>query len=121
MRLTLNIVKYLVIVLVAAVLGAFFAITHLLDRTASYSDDANWFDNGHGIDVAEYVTIGGIDQYVRIRSRDADNPVMLDLHGGPGFPQSPWTFRYLRPLTEYFTLVEWDQRGTLRSPVPDDL
>ncbi|MCI5048691.1 MAG: alpha/beta hydrolase [Aquisalinus sp.] len=121
MRLTLTIVKYLVFGLVALMLGAFLATTHLLDRAASYSDDANWFDNGRGIDAAEHVTIGGIDQYIRIRSRDADNPVMLDLHGGPGFPQSPWTYRYLRPLTEYFTLVEWDQRGTLRSPVPDEL
>jgi len=66
------------------------------------------------------VEIGGIQQYIRIRGQDRSNPVLLDLHGGPGGAQSGFTYRILRPWTEYFTVVEWDQRGAGRSSSDDE-
>ena len=36
------------------------------------------------IDEAVYVPIGGIDQWITIRGRHRDNPVLLLLHGGAG-------------------------------------
>jgi pimeloyl-ACP methyl ester carboxylesterase len=74
-----------------------------------------------GIDEAQYVTIGGIEQWVTIRGWDRDNPVLLFLHGGPGDPTNPWTFAVFAPWEKEFTVVQWDQRGagrTLRKSGP---
>ncbi len=108
--------RYLVLPFLLLVVGATAGAWFIVDTGKSFNDDANWFNSPQGIDEAIMVSLGGTDQYVRIRSRDKANPVMLDLHGGPGSPQTGVSYRSLRPLTEYYTLVEWDQRGTPRSP-----
>jgi pimeloyl-ACP methyl ester carboxylesterase len=64
-----------------------------------------------GIDEAQYVTIGGIEQWVTIRGWDRENPVLLFLHGGPGDVTSNWTFSLFAPWEKQFTVVQWDQRG----------
>lgn len=74
-----------------------------------------------GIDEAQFVTIGGIEQWVTIRGWDRDNPVLLFLHGGPGDVTNPWTFALFAPWERQFTVVQWDQRGagrTLRKTGP---
>jgi pimeloyl-ACP methyl ester carboxylesterase len=74
-----------------------------------------------GIDEAQFVTIGGIEQWVTIRGWDRDNPVLLFLHGGPGDVTNPWTFALFAPWEKQFTVVQWDQRGagrTLRKTGP---
>lgn len=68
-----------------------------------------------GIDEAQYVTIGGIEQWVTIRGWDRDNPVLLFLHGGPGDVTSTWTFAMFVPWEKQFTVVQWDQRGAGRT------
>ena len=74
-----------------------------------------------GIDESQFVTIGGIDQWITIRGWDRDNPVLLFLHGGPGDVTNPWTFALFAPWEKQFTVVQWDQRGagrTLRKSGP---
>lgn len=74
-----------------------------------------------GIDEAQFVTIGGIEQWVTIRGWDRANPVLLFLHGGPGDVTNPWTFALFAPWEKEFTVVQWDQRGagrTLRKTGP---
>jgi pimeloyl-ACP methyl ester carboxylesterase len=74
-----------------------------------------------GIDEGQFVTIGGIEQWVTIRGWDRDNPVLLFLHGGPGDVTNPWTFALFAPWEKQFTVVQWDQRGagrTLRKTGP---
>ena len=74
-----------------------------------------------GIDEAQFVKIGGIEQWVTIRGWDRDNPVLLFLHGGPGDVTNPWTFALFAPWEKHFTVVQWDQRGagrTLRKTGP---
>jgi pimeloyl-ACP methyl ester carboxylesterase len=74
-----------------------------------------------GIDEAQYVMLGGIEQWVTIRGWDRDNPVLLFLHGGPGDVTNPWTFGLFAPWEKQFTVVQWDQRGagrTLRKTGP---
>src|SRR3954468_23849060 len=65
----------------------------------------------NGIDRAEAVDIGGIKQWVTIRGDDTRNPVLLVLHGGPGYVELPLSWWYTRGWEEYFTVVQWDQRG----------
>ena len=65
----------------------------------------------NGIERAQTVRIGGIDQWITIRGDDQRNPVLLVLHGGPGYVETPLNWWYARGWEEYFTVVEWDQRG----------
>ncbi len=64
-----------------------------------------------GIEREERVVIGGIPQWISIRSRDRRAPILLILHGGPGFTLSPVSHYYMRDWEEFFTVVQWDQRG----------
>lgn len=69
-------------------------------------------DAADGIDVLEKVHLGGIDQWISIRGRDREKPVLLFLHGGPGFPMMPFISVFQNPWEEHFVVVQWDQRGT---------
>lgn len=64
----------------------------------------------NGIEESMFVRIGGIDQWVQFRGGDRNNPVVLMLHGGPGSSYVPFTFAF-RAWEQYFTIVQWDQRG----------
>lgn len=67
------------------------------------------------VDVAEYVEIGGIPQWITMRGQDKANPVLLYLHGGPGAAASGYAYSYQYPWEDVFTVVHWDQRGSGRS------
>lgn len=64
-----------------------------------------------GVQEAYKVRIGGIDQWLNVRGQDRDNPVILFVHGGPASPVTPTLWQFQRPIEEYFTVVNWDQRG----------
>ena len=68
-----------------------------------------------GIEVLKPVEIGGVKQWLHIRGRNRDNPVLLFLHGGPGFSHIGWYDEIQRPWEEYFTVVQWDQRFSGKS------
>lgn len=65
-----------------------------------------------GIDSMETIQIGGINQCIYIRGKDANNPVLLFLHGGPGTPEMPLLYKFQYDWEEHFTVVHWDQRGS---------
>jgi pimeloyl-ACP methyl ester carboxylesterase len=69
----------------------------------------------NGIDEANYVKIGGLEQWITIRGEDRKNPVLLLLHGGPGDATNPWGYAGFRTWLKYFTVVQWDQRGAGRT------
>lgn len=58
-----------------------------------------------------FVSLNGVRQGMVIRGKDATNPVLLWVHGGPGMPDYPLTQRYPTGLEDLFTVVWWDQRG----------
>ncbi len=74
-------------------------------------------DPAQGIDERRFVRIGGVDQWITIRGQNRDNPAILVLHGGPGAPVSPLPAHFL-PWERYFTVVQWDQRGSGKSYDP---
>lgn len=73
-----------------------------------------------GIERLEKVRIGGIDQWVSIRGNDRRNPLLLMLHGGPGWVAMPTSWYFQRGWEEYFTVVQWDQRGAGKTYVAND-
>ncbi|MGF1635475.1 MAG: alpha/beta fold hydrolase [Cyclobacteriaceae bacterium] len=61
--------------------------------------------------------IGGVNQSLLIRGHNRQNPFLLVLHGGPGYPffsEISEEFPYLQ-LEYYFNVVYWEQRGTGKS------
>jgi pimeloyl-ACP methyl ester carboxylesterase len=73
--------------------------------------EADRIVNPGGIERIEKVRIGGIDQWVSIRGTDRRNPVLLYIHGGPGYVSIPMSWWFSRGWEEYFTVVQWDQRA----------
>ncbi|MFI1764160.1 alpha/beta fold hydrolase [Streptomyces sp. NPDC020800] len=68
----------------------------------------------NGIDEGSYVRIGGIDQWISIRGEDLPNPVVLEIHGGPGASNLIHVPR-TRAWERHFTIVRWDMRGAGRT------
>lgn len=68
-----------------------------------------------GVDVTRTVVLGGVPQVVNIRGSDRSNPVLMFIHGGPGTPLAPTAWMWQRPLEEFFTVVQYDQRAAGRS------
>jgi len=73
-----------------------------------------------GLERTEKLRIGGIDQWVSVRSRDLRNPVLLMIHGGPGWVAMPTSWYFAQGWDEYFTVVQWDQRGAGKTYVSND-
>ena len=69
------------------------------------------------IDKAKFIDLGGVKQFVMIRSLDRTNPILLLLHGGTS--ESAHFAKFNAQLEEDFTLVYWDQRGEGRSRFKD--
>jgi pimeloyl-ACP methyl ester carboxylesterase len=67
---------------------------------------------------AGYVQLGGLDQWMMIRGENITNPVLVVLHGGPGFSDTAFLRYHTPELEKSFTVVYWDQRGTGRSYTP---
>lgn len=68
----------------------------------------------NSISEKNWAEIGGIRQGYFIRSENLDNPVLLFLHGGPGFPETPDVMSSVPDmrLEKLFTVCYWEQRGT---------
>ena len=64
-----------------------------------------------GIERLEKIRLGGIEQWVSIRGVDRRNPVLVVIHGGPGYVDMPMSWWFGRGWEEYFTVVYWDQRA----------
>jgi pimeloyl-ACP methyl ester carboxylesterase len=99
-----------------AALTALLVLTATVAQAATPDPHAILADVGkvvsaNGIDEAKAVEIGGIKQWIRVRGRDRRNPILLVIHGGPAAPDLPNSYLFERGWEDYFTVVEWDQRG----------
>jgi len=61
------------------------------------------------------VEVNGDQQYLLIRGRNRENPVLLFVHGGPGMPAMFLAHSFQRDLERDFVVVHWDQRAAGKS------
>lgn len=73
-----------------------------------------------GVQESYKTTIGGIDQWIFVRGQDKANPIILFVHGGPAAPLMPSIWEFQRPIEEYFTVVNYDQRGAGKTYLETD-
>jgi pimeloyl-ACP methyl ester carboxylesterase len=99
-----------------AISGSIFLILiiALLYRAVQQSNVSSEvkIEPGHGIQSLEQVELGGLDQWIKIRGQDRQNPILLFLHGGPGMPELPVSHLFDTTLEQHFTVVHWDQRAS---------
>lgn len=58
------------------------------------------------------VEIGGINQWVGAKGDDDTKPLLLFLHGGPGFSSRAYSKKFVKRLKKDFIVAQWDQRET---------
>jgi len=72
-----------------------------------------------------FIELGDEPQYVELRGTSPENPVLLFLHGGPGWPQTPYLRYFNTLLPAAVNLVAWEQSGCgksfLNNPNPKKL
>ncbi len=75
-----------------------------------------------GINESMYIDVNGQEQWISIYGEDKDNPVLMNVHGGPGNSASYIDWIAFRKLTKDYTIVNWDQRnsGLTRMHDPQD-
>lgn len=69
----------------------------------------------NSIAESSYLRLGGFDQWVMIRGENIANPILILLHGGPGFPEMRLFRTFNAALEQHYTVVYWMQRGTSKS------
>lgn len=94
--------------------------TAACDKARAVIADLDRIVAPRGLQKTFKLHIGGIDQWIYVRGQDADNPIILFVHGGPASPMSAAMWEFQRPLEEYFTVVNWDQRGAGRTYLASD-
>ncbi len=63
--------------------------------------------------------INGLKQTIMVQANNPSNPILLILHGGPGYAMLPVMHKVNPELENEFTVVNWDQRGAGLSPETD--
>lgn len=61
------------------------------------------------------VELNGEEQWISVRGKNKNNPVILFLAGGPGGSQLGAVRRNLAALEEDFTIINWEQPGSGKS------
>jgi pimeloyl-ACP methyl ester carboxylesterase len=73
-----------------------------------------------GIEALLAIPVNGTQQWISVRGNDARNPILLFLHGGPASPDMPLAYTFQTPWEDYFTVVQWDQRGAGKTYAAND-
>lgn len=107
---TIKMITIALIILSIAITVFVYLVIISPGKPVSFIDENGNIQQG-SISEKIFITIGGIKQGMFIRSKNTDNPVLLFLHGGPGFPNYFLFEKYNPGLEDYFTVCFWEQRG----------
>lgn len=88
------------------IISIFFALNCFGQKTEHSADPEK-----KEIEEKFLMDLGGTRQYVEITGKSSEMPVLLFIHGGPGWPQTPQLRYFNSDLTKKFILATWDQRG----------
>jgi len=69
----------------------------------------------NGISELYPIDVNGSKQWLLARGKSKDLPVLLMLHGGPGFTDMWLSEHCNQELEKHFIVVNWDQRGSGKS------
>ena len=61
------------------------------------------------------MNLGGLKQSILIRGEKRSNPVIIFLHGGPGFANISYIKKFQKEIEKHYIAVNWDQRGAGKS------
>jgi pimeloyl-ACP methyl ester carboxylesterase len=86
--------------------------TYIRSQVTKSIADARKIVTPNGVEDLLQVDIGNTKQWLAIRGRDRRNPVLLMIHGGPASPEMPTSWWFQTGWEDYFTVVQWDQRGS---------
>jgi pimeloyl-ACP methyl ester carboxylesterase len=106
--MTVSFLGVIVISLIAVLVSQYFVKTPPIL-------DANGQPIPGSIATMEKVDLNGSQQWISIRGKDTNNPVLLFLAGGPGGSQLVTERRALAGLEDHFVVVNWEQPGAGKS------
>jgi pimeloyl-ACP methyl ester carboxylesterase len=109
--------------LTMAILAGFVAVAVIAVAASQMFTSTPPIAGPNSIAVLEKVNLNGRDQWITIRGKDDNKPVLLYLGiGGPGAGGFPASAMTLKQLEDHFVVVNWDQPGTGKSyhaaPIP---
>jgi len=97
---------------IVILLGVFIGVLLLEEPSTPAFVDAEGNPIEGSIAKIEWVEIGGIPQWVLIRSRNMKNPPLIIMHGGPGSPEAEIFRAFNGDLEDHFTVIHWHQRAS---------
>ena len=95
--------------------GAAAASEYPRAKATAIIAEARKIVSDHGVEELLEIPVGGTHQWISVRGRDRANPILLMIHGGPASPEMPTSWYFQSGWEDYFTVVQWDQRGAGKS------
>jgi pimeloyl-ACP methyl ester carboxylesterase len=107
-RMSFSVAGIFIIGALAVVISQYFAMTPpITDKQGNPLPGS--------IATLEKVTLNGSQQWISIRAKDRNKPVLLFLAGGPGGSQLATERFALGELEDHFVVVNWEQPGAGKS------
>lgn len=85
------------------------------DQAKRNHEDHKSVNSKRDINERSFIKLGGEEQYVEITATSDKDPVLLFIHGGPGWPQTPHLRYFNADLAKTTILVAWEQSGCGKS------
>ena len=113
-----------ILIAVSAILSLILVFLLIIRFNSKGVEEPFLDENGNvlpnSIAMHEDKVINGAPQRLTIRGKDINNPVLLRVHGGPGYPFIPAAYKGMGvDLEDLFTVCYWDQRGAGPAYTPD--